>query len=127
MTISSFSEIDTQDIDKTYPVRDELVIQALSNEVGEETIPFLVEQFRADLKTHLAGVIDAARMHNGEELQRESHTLKSVSGTFGALRLQEQMRLINESCRRGDHQEAIELAANADVIGALTMDAYQVR
>ncbi len=125
MTISSFNELETQEPDKTYPVRDELVIKALSNEVGEETIPFLVEQFRADLKTHLAGVLNAARMHNGEELQRESHTLKSVSGTFGALRLQEHMRLINESCRRGDHQQAIELASHADVIGALTMEAYQ--
>ncbi|WP_162938245.1 Hpt domain-containing protein [Kiloniella sp. EL199] len=96
----------------------------MSNEVGEEIIPSLVEQFCADLKTHLAGVINAARTHNGEELERESHTLKSVSGTFGALRLQEQMRLINESCRRGDHKHAIELAANADVVGALTMEAY---
>ncbi|KLN62075.1 hypothetical protein WH96_00580 [Kiloniella spongiae] len=97
----------------------------MSNEVGEETIPFLVEQFCADLRTHLTGVLNAARMHNAEELQRESHTLKSVSGTFGALRLQEQMRLINESCRCGDHKHAIELAVSADEIGALTMEAYQ--
>ncbi|WP_421780319.1 Hpt domain-containing protein [Kiloniella litopenaei] len=97
----------------------------MSNEVGEETIPFLVEQFRTDLRTHLAGVLDAARVHDVQELERESHTLKSVSGTFGALRLQERMRLINEACRRGEHEPAFKLVADVGDIGSLTMEAYQ--
>ncbi len=112
-------------MDKTYPIRDEVVIQSLSNEVGEEAIPFLIEQFLADLRTHLAGVLNAARVHDSTELERESHTLKSVSGTFGALRLQERMRLINEACRLKNHEHAIELVIGVDAIGALTMEAYQ--
>ncbi|WP_419901776.1 Hpt domain-containing protein [Kiloniella sp.] len=107
-----------------FPIREDLVIQALSDEVGEEMIPFLVERFRTDLQTHLDGVIIAASSFDGEQLERESHTLKSVSGTFGAVRLQKQMTMINECCRRGDVKQAIKFADKVKVIGQLTMEAY---
>ncbi len=107
-----------------FPIREDLVIQALSEEVGADMIPFLVERFRTDLKMHLEGVIGAASSLDGEQLERESHTLKSVSGTFGAIRLQRQMNLINECCRNGDVKQAIKFADNVEIIGQLTMEAY---
>ncbi len=87
-------------------------------------IPFLVERFLCDLQMHLEGVIGAVSSSDGEQLERESHTLKSVSGTFGAVRLQQQMTEINECCRRGDVKKAIKLAGNVKVIGQLTLEAY---
>ncbi|WP_020594367.1 Hpt domain-containing protein [Kiloniella laminariae] len=107
------------------PIRENKVIQALSVEVGEETIPFLLERFVLDLETHLPVVIEAARAGDATPLERESHTLKSVSGTFGALRLQQLMTRINECCRLGDFKEALIHAGRVEAVGKLTLEAFQ--
>ena len=43
-------------------------------------------------------------------LGREAHALKSSSGTFGAVKLQEQARALEAACRAGDAMKALELA-----------------
>ncbi|MEH6630346.1 MAG: Hpt domain-containing protein [Halopseudomonas aestusnigri] len=123
-TINQAIEQDLSSRSDEFPIREDLVIQALSDEVGADMIPFLVERFRCDLQMHLEGVVGAVNSADGEKLERESHTLKSVSGTFGAVRLQRQMTEINECCRKGDVKRALELARSVKAIGQLTMEAY---
>ncbi|MFD2204076.1 Hpt domain-containing protein [Kiloniella antarctica] len=123
-TISQAIEQDLSSRSNEFPIRDDCVIQALSDEVGADMIPFLVERFRCDLQMHLDGVVGAVNDTDGEQLERESHTLKSVSGTFGAVRLQQLMTEINECCRRDEVKKALELAGNVKTIGQLTMKAY---
>ncbi|WP_343560175.1 Hpt domain-containing protein [Kiloniella sp. b19] len=107
------------------PIRDDQIIVSLARDIGAAAVPELLERFRSDLSVHLDQLVHATESMDADLLQRESHTLKSICGTFGAAEFCALMREINEACRQGETQWALRKASEeATRLGEETLAAY---
>ena len=62
----------------------------------------LIEQFGTDAPALLASGHAALAAGDADELRRAAHTLKSKAATFGALRLADRNRALEEAAKAGD-------------------------
>lgn len=106
-------------------VIDPTVLSALAASVGPETMIKLEDRFQSDVEGAIARLVQAAEDGDVETLEHNSHTLKSVSGTFGALRLQMQAQAINDASRRGDLAAAQAATQDLRETGDATLNAFR--
>jgi HPt (histidine-containing phosphotransfer) domain-containing protein len=76
----------------------------LADGVGGDTafVGELIEQFRSDAPELLASARSALAAGDAAELRRAAHTLKSNAATFGAGRLADRSRALEEAAKSGD-------------------------
>ncbi len=91
-------------------VLDEAVLKQLEADTTLEIMHDLVRTYIAESADRLKRMAAAAAQGDITTLGREAHALKSSSGTFGAVKLQEQARALELACRAGDAAKALELA-----------------
>ncbi|MFI4986343.1 MAG: PAS domain S-box protein [Alphaproteobacteria bacterium] len=70
----------------------------------------LVKTFVLESVARVEHIAHAADARDFATLEREAHSLKSSSGTFGALALAERAKAIEAACRDGERDTAIVLA-----------------
>ena len=101
------------------------ILARLAGSVGPETMAKLRDRFQSDIEGAVAQIVEAARQEDTEALEHQSHTLKSVSGTFGALRLQALAGAINDASRCGDLAKAQTAVPALQETGAATLRAFR--
>jgi HPt (histidine-containing phosphotransfer) domain-containing protein len=89
---------------------DPAALEELRELGGDEFVADLVQTFLADAPPLLA----ALRGSDVDEVRRAAHTLKSNGTTFGATRLSELCRKLEEDAKAGDLAGAPELADRID-------------
>lgn len=103
---------------------DRAVLASLSESVGPATMTKLRDRFQSDVDGAIGRIMEASGAEDLEVLEHNSHTLKSVSGTFGALRLQAQAQAINTASREGDLTMALAALQGLQETGAATLSAF---
>ena len=74
----------------------------LDNAGGDlEFVSELVDQFLADTPELVAAARAGIELEDADEVRRAAHTLKSNAATFGATRLAERSRVLEEAARTG--------------------------
>ena len=91
-------------------VLDDTVLQQLQPDTNLEIMQDLIRTYLVESAERLKRMAAAAAQGDITTLGREAHALKSSSGTFGAVKLQEQARALEAACRAGDAMKALELA-----------------
>jgi len=92
--------------------------------LAEETIGF-VEVFLNDAGERLAQIAEASKAGKLEVCRRCAHSLVSMAGTFGAVRLSTLARRLEIACKCGDGDEAAELADRLFGCGNETAEALR--
>ncbi len=103
------------------PRIDPAALDGLREIGGDELVADLVETFLADAPALLASL----RAGDVDEVRRAAHTLKSNGATFGATRLAELSRELEELARTGDLSGAPGLADRIDAEYALVAGELQ--
>lgn len=95
---------------------DQAALDALVDLLGGdlEALADVIEAFLDEAPARIAEAVQGCEAGDATLAGRAAHTLKSNALTFGATRLAEQARLLEESARRGDLQTAGELASALD-------------
>ena len=101
-------------------VLDGEILRQLERDTNSAILHELVSTFVAELAERLQRMSAAARIGDIPTLQREAHSLKSSSGTFGALQLQAQARAIEMACREG---RTTEVGPLVRPVNAMALDA----
>lgn len=96
--------------DRAEPI-DTAALQALLAGQSPEMRERMIGQFQTDLSNHLERLRAALDSGDLEALERSSHVLKSLGGTFAAIRLAELAEATNGPARRGDAPEAFREVA----------------
>lgn len=100
-------------------VLDDAVLTELADDVGADLLPELIETFLEETRERLVVMATMWGEGNIAGLGHEAHTLKSTSGSFGALALQAAAARLEAACEAND-------AIAGDVAGAYA-DAVEVR
>lgn len=85
---------------------DSKIFKKLSEQVGKESLPILIETFLSELSSRLKRMQDIAGSGNLEDLAREAHPLKSSAGSFGAIGVSQLANQIETAVRQGDSHSA---------------------
>jgi CheY-like chemotaxis protein/HPt (histidine-containing phosphotransfer) domain-containing protein len=101
-------------------VLDNEILLQLERDTNSAILHELVSTFVAELAERLQRITAATRNGDFTLLQREAHSLKSSSGTFGALQLQAQARAIEMACREG---RTAEVGPLVRPVNAMALDA----
>jgi HPt (histidine-containing phosphotransfer) domain-containing protein len=90
---------------------DSAVLSRLAEGTGGDAsfVQELIDQFLTDAPELVAAARQAHGSGNVEDLRRAAHTLKSNAATFGAQRLSECSRALEEAARNGDLDVAVPL------------------
>ncbi len=80
---------------------DEEVMRSAMNGMDAATKSLLFAEFRKDVLRQLGDLQDGLTDANADKMERASHGLKGVAGTFGALDLQREAGALNAACRDG--------------------------
>lgn len=80
------------------------ILSGMTPEIAEKLIHEFVDNIGAGTKS----AIDAAKDNDHENLERATHSLKSVSGTFGAMELHRLCSVLNEKSRNEDENSLME-------------------
>ncbi len=92
---------------------DRAAIDALLDLLGgdPEALVDVIDAFLEEAPARIAEAVKGCQTGDATLAGRAAHTLKSNALTFGANRLAEQSRLLEEAARNGDLQTAGELAS----------------
>ena len=82
----------------------------------------VIRLFIEETQMRLTVIATAQRIGDWPRLQREAHTLKSSAGAFGARRLQEHARRLDQSCRDGNWDEARALAQSIAAVAEPSLE-----
>jgi CheY-like chemotaxis protein/HPt (histidine-containing phosphotransfer) domain-containing protein len=85
------------------------VLQQLAADTNPDMLSQLIGLFIEQTHGRLDQMAKACASRDWEYLQREAHALKSSSGTFGAERLQDHSRRLEEACQQGNSTVALAL------------------
>lgn len=96
----------------TQPVIQREALNELLAEFAPEVQQRLVASICADVTKAASAIVEGVRQNDLVEVERRSHTLKSVSGTFGAYALQTQVEEINRQCREHKKLPSFQEAHN---------------
>ena len=92
------------------------VLNQLRNDAGPALVNELIAAFMAETDERLVRIADAIKAGNHTEIAAEAHSMKSSSGTFGALPLQALSIILETAATEGD---SAALAANHEKLSAL--------
>jgi len=82
------------------------ILASMPEEIKEK----LLIQFQADVHTRTDAVAQAHQQDDLASLERATHALKSIAGTFGAKELAEVAARINQLARDDKHRQAMDAA-----------------
>jgi len=88
-------------------ILDEAVLRDLLDSAGEEVFREIGETFAEQVDLLVNQARDSAGEGDVERFQRTAHELAGAAGTFGALALANQARIIMDLCRKGDRDDAL--------------------
>ena len=106
------------DID-TLPLLDTEIIAEL-RDVMEEAFTDLTHMFLTDLPLQLDRLQIAVAENDAKEINQIAHKLKSSCGNFGALRLAELIRRLEQAGRQKTLDDAVDLLQRIQVIAEET-------
>ena len=110
------------------PLLDEQVLAQLTRDVTPEAVPDMLRMFVKEIVERADKVSGDMLGESGlEVLEDEAHTLKGCAGTFGATRLQDLAREVENACREGGAETALELGGRIDKVLQQTLQAYHDR
>lgn len=72
------------------------VLDQLVADTSPETLPMMISVFINEMKKRLQAIDNAVAALDEAEIREQAHALKSCSGTFGGLRLQDAARQLEE-------------------------------
>ncbi len=104
---------------------DSSVLARLAASVGADTMAKLRDRFQSDVEGAVARIVQAAKDADIEALEQNSHTLKSVSGTFGAQRLQTLAQRINDASRLDDLPAVQDAVQDLQVTMTATLNTFR--
>ncbi|MTI10727.1 response regulator [Curvivirga aplysinae] len=120
----AIAEKDRNRMMESLPLIDMTVIEQMTEDAGEEAIPMLIEVFKSEVPMRVEGIKSNLASRNFIELARDAHTLKSSSGSFGAMRLN-RLALEIETAAKASNSEAVQnLVINLDSISEKTLSSY---
>ncbi len=86
------------------------VLAQLETDTTPARLPNLISIYIRELKIRLQQIRAALESGKMERVEYEAHALRSSSGTFGAIKLQELAAHVERACLAGDFDTADELA-----------------
>jgi len=110
-------------MDESLSLLFEEALERLAMDTSPEEVPAMVEIFLNESSLRIGRIRDGLQSMELESLCDEVHTIKSIAGTFGALRLQSVAAAMEQACREGEHEKAQQLGAG---LLALYDETYQV-
>lgn len=109
---------------------EDLDIQALHQleaDTDRELLARIIGLFIDETTARLDHIAKAGETGDWQRLQREAHTLKSSAATFGAKRLQDHARRLDEACRSGDHDTVRALTGTLPQVATPALEALTTR
>jgi CheY-like chemotaxis protein/HPt (histidine-containing phosphotransfer) domain-containing protein/PAS domain-containing protein len=98
------------------------VLNQLRNDAGPALVSELIAAFMAETDERLVRIAAAVEAGNYEEIAADTHSMKSSSGTFGALSLQVLSARLEASATRGD---AAGVASAHDALPELVSETWR--
>ena len=91
------------------PILDQKVLKALLAEIDASTVTMLLQSFIDEVEIRMVNMEKIVQSGVLDQLEHEAHAIKSVSGTFGALKLNELSRYIELNCKSIDSEKLSNL------------------
>ncbi len=82
-------------------LKDDGLLAQLVADVGEEALPVLLASFEREIEKSRRTIVECLKEQNIELLEITAHAFKSVSFTFGACRLGDMCRAIEQAAKEG--------------------------
>jgi len=101
-------------VDNRVAVLDETIVSELESALGREMLSALVGENIAAVREQIGRIFDAVKEEDIAALQREAHDLKSTLGSFGALDASRRAAAIEEACKKGQCDEAMQLLPDVE-------------
>ncbi|MGQ9364761.1 response regulator [Azospirillum sp. ST 5-10] len=111
--------------DLANPDLDAGVLAQLAEDLDADLVADLVRQFVQETRDRVRRIAGAEL--DAATLQREAHTLKSTAGTFGARRLAQRARDLEQACREGDGDAMAAMRRDVAVLARAAEEAYRTR
>jgi len=109
----------------TFELMNSETLQKLGNETSHEMLPEIVSIFIKETEERINSLPVAVDELDGDELIARAHAIKSSAGTFGALRLEDSARRIEQLGRDDKLDEARSEIASMLETGRKTLDLYR--
>jgi PAS domain S-box-containing protein len=109
------------------PLLDDSLVDALAEDTSPEAVPMMLRMFVDEVTLRAGKVRDGLDAPSLDGLEDEAHTLKSLAGTFGAIRLQGLARGLETACREGNRASAENLGKQLVDVVDDTLNAYRDR
>ena len=109
----------------TFELMNSETLQKLGNETSPEMLPEIVSIFIKETEERINSLPVAVDELDGDELIARAHAIKSSAGTFGALRLEDSARRIEQLGRDDKLDEARSEIASMLETGRKTLDLYR--
>lgn len=106
-------------------LRDQTVLEQLVRDTSQASLIPLLTLFLKELDTRFDAIQLAAGAGNVDAVREEAHALKSCSGTFGALQLQELATSLEYAARDEDISLVDILTTKLDLVSLETQKNYQ--
>lgn len=97
------------------------VLRQLAEDTSQEMVPGMIKIFIKETCRRLEHVRLACMSNDADIIEDESHVLKSSSGTYGALRLQEIASAAHTACRDGRKEDAMSFAKSMLATGCQSL------
>lgn len=90
---------------------DDIALQNLADDTSIELVPRMAQVFITELRDRADRLRSGAEHSDLSRLAAEAHALKSSGATYGAVVIANHARRIDEACKSGDHETAMEHAS----------------
>ena len=106
-------------------LKDDRVLVQLAHDVGEETVPILLASFQKEILTSRQTIRDCLDTGDFALMETTAHAFKSVSASFGALRLSEACLAIELAAKeRANAQQLKTLVDGLEPVVNATVDVF---
>lgn len=110
---------------ENFPVLDETVLKKLIHDVGEDIAPSLINSFLDEVIVRESQISEASKTMDLTAIDYSVHALKSVSGTFGAARLNNITITLELACKHKDKDMVVSLVTSLQATSAETITAFR--
>ncbi len=110
ISLPTKTELINENIDGDKELMDIAALTRLAHDTSAEMLPTMVSMFLEEVSMRAEKIEHGITVLSLEQLCDEAHTIKSIAGTFGALKLQELAQDMETSCREDRRDEAVRLA-----------------
>ena len=104
------------------PLLDQQIIEQLLIDAGSEGVRLALEIYLQEVKDKLADIAIALDKQDWARIRRHAHSLKSASGTFGLVRLQNHCAALQKAESLSGIDERTSLAASLPEIADPSLD-----